>query len=112
VDADDIGIAEATVKVHRSHLMRKMKARSIPALSRMADKLELVPRGAATLLIRTISFIFVSRNSSVCAERDDGISRPRLGDPLSNHPSLPKGECAQPYLSVAESMPGRKSDNG
>jgi len=40
--ADDIGIAEATVKVHRSHLMRKMKARSIPALSRMADKLELV----------------------------------------------------------------------
>jgi FixJ family two-component response regulator len=41
--ADDIGIAEATVKVHRSHLMRKMKARSIPALSRMADKLELVP---------------------------------------------------------------------
>jgi FixJ family two-component response regulator len=41
--AGDIGIAEATVKVHRSHLMRKMKARSIPALSRMADKLKLVP---------------------------------------------------------------------
>ena len=29
--AGDIGIAEATVKVHRSHLMRKMNARSIPA---------------------------------------------------------------------------------
>jgi FixJ family two-component response regulator len=41
--ADDIGIAEATVKVHRSNLMRKMKARSIPALSRMADMLNLVP---------------------------------------------------------------------
>jgi FixJ family two-component response regulator len=41
--AGDIGIAEATVKVHRSHLMRKMKARSIPALSRMADMLNLVP---------------------------------------------------------------------
>jgi FixJ family two-component response regulator len=41
--AGDIGIAEATVKVHRSHLMRKMKARSLPALSRMADKLKLIP---------------------------------------------------------------------
>jgi FixJ family two-component response regulator len=41
--AGDIGIAEATVKVHRSNLMRKMKARSIPALSRMADMLNLVP---------------------------------------------------------------------
>src|SRR3954466_1536592 len=41
--AGDIGIAEATVKVHRSRLMRKMNARSLPALSRMADKLKLVP---------------------------------------------------------------------
>jgi FixJ family two-component response regulator len=41
--AGDLGIAEATVKVHRSRLMRKMKARSLPALSRMADKLKLVP---------------------------------------------------------------------
>jgi FixJ family two-component response regulator len=40
--AGDIGIAEATVKVHRSHLMHKMKARSLPELSRMADKLKLV----------------------------------------------------------------------
>jgi FixJ family two-component response regulator len=40
--AADIGIAEATVKVHRSRLMHKMKARSLPELSRMADKLKLV----------------------------------------------------------------------
>ena len=39
----DIGIAEATVKVHRSRLMHKMKARSLPELSRMADKLKLGP---------------------------------------------------------------------
>ena len=38
-----IGVAEATVKVHRSNLMRKMKARSLPELSRMADKLGLAP---------------------------------------------------------------------
>jgi FixJ family two-component response regulator len=31
------------MKVHRSRLMRKMKARSLPALSRMADQLNLVP---------------------------------------------------------------------
>jgi len=41
--ADDIGIAESTVKVHRTHLMRKMKARSLPDLSRMADMLKLGP---------------------------------------------------------------------
>ncbi|MER8571334.1 response regulator [Mesorhizobium sp. M0019] len=41
--AGDIGIAEATVKVHRSRLMRKMKAHSLVALSRMAEKLQLVP---------------------------------------------------------------------
>jgi FixJ family two-component response regulator len=41
--AGDIGIAEATVKVHRSRLMRKMKAASLPALSRMVDKLKLLP---------------------------------------------------------------------
>src|ERR1700674_4700938 len=41
--AHDIGIAEATVKVHRSRAMQKMKAGSLPELGRMADKLKLVP---------------------------------------------------------------------
>jgi FixJ family two-component response regulator len=41
--ASDIGIAESTVKVHRTNLMRKMKARSLPELSRMADMLQLTP---------------------------------------------------------------------
>jgi FixJ family two-component response regulator len=36
--AHDIGIAEATVKVHRSRAMQKMKAGSLPELGRMADK--------------------------------------------------------------------------
>src|SRR5215208_4151981 len=40
--AGDIGIAEATVKVHRSRAMRKMNALSLPELGRMADTLELV----------------------------------------------------------------------
>jgi FixJ family two-component response regulator len=41
--ANDMGIAESTVKVHRTNLMRKMKARSLPELSRMADMLQLAP---------------------------------------------------------------------
>jgi FixJ family two-component response regulator len=41
--AHDIGIAESTVKVHRANLMRKMKARSLPELSRMVDMLKLTP---------------------------------------------------------------------
>jgi FixJ family two-component response regulator len=40
--AGEIGIAEATVKVHRSRAMRKMNARSLPELGRMAEKLQLV----------------------------------------------------------------------
>lgn len=41
--AGDIGISEMTVKVHRSNLMRKMKAGSLPELGRIVDKLKLVP---------------------------------------------------------------------
>jgi FixJ family two-component response regulator len=40
--AGDIGIAEATVKVHRSRAMRKMNVRSLAELTRMADQLALV----------------------------------------------------------------------
>ena len=39
--AADIGISEITVKVHRRHVMRKMRASSLPDLARMADKLNL-----------------------------------------------------------------------
>src|SRR4029434_7979632 len=39
--ANDIGIAESTVKEQRTHLMRKMKASSVPVLSRMADILNM-----------------------------------------------------------------------
>jgi FixJ family two-component response regulator len=50
--ADDIGIAEATVKVHRSRAMRKMDARSLPELGRMADKLQLPPGWPNSRVIR------------------------------------------------------------
>ena len=40
--AFDIGVAEATVKVHRSRAMHKMQADSLPGLGRIADKLKLV----------------------------------------------------------------------
>jgi RNA polymerase sigma factor (sigma-70 family) len=40
--AHSLGISEATVKVHRSNLMRKMSVRSLPELGQVADKLKLV----------------------------------------------------------------------
>ena len=39
--ADAIGATEATVKVHRSQLMRKMGAASVASLVRMAEKMEI-----------------------------------------------------------------------
>jgi FixJ family two-component response regulator len=41
--AADLGISEITVKVHRVHLMRKMRARSLADLVRIADALG-IPR--------------------------------------------------------------------
>jgi FixJ family two-component response regulator len=39
--AGELGIGEFTVKVHRGQVMHKMKAASLPDLTRMADKLNL-----------------------------------------------------------------------
>jgi len=41
--AHDIGVADPTVKVHRSNLMRKMNTRSLVELGRMADLLNILP---------------------------------------------------------------------
>ena len=42
--AAEIGLSEITVKIHRGHLMRKMGARSIAELVRMADLIVLRPQ--------------------------------------------------------------------
>ena len=42
--ANDTDLAEGTVKVHRTHLMRKMNARTFPELCRMADILNVRPK--------------------------------------------------------------------
>jgi FixJ family two-component response regulator len=41
--AAEIGIAEITVKIHRGHIMRKMTAKSLPDLVRMAEMLGIGP---------------------------------------------------------------------
>ena len=38
--ANDIGLSEVTVKVHRGQVMRKMRASSVADLTRMADRLK------------------------------------------------------------------------
>jgi FixJ family two-component response regulator len=42
--ASEIGASEATVKIHRGNVMRKMEATSVVDLVRMSDKLKLPPR--------------------------------------------------------------------
>ena len=46
--AGDMGIAEATVKVHRSNIMRKMRIASLAELYHIADKLKLVTERSPT----------------------------------------------------------------
>jgi FixJ family two-component response regulator len=39
--ADEVGLSEITVKIHRGHVMRKMAARSLADLVRMAEALDI-----------------------------------------------------------------------
>jgi FixJ family two-component response regulator len=41
--AEQLGISEITVKVHRSHVMQKMRTRSLADLARIADTLGICP---------------------------------------------------------------------
>jgi FixJ family two-component response regulator len=41
--AGELGTSEASVKVHRQHVMEKMRARSLAALVRMADRVGVDP---------------------------------------------------------------------
>jgi len=42
--AHELGTSEITIKVHRGHLMKKMRAESIAELVRMAGRLGITPR--------------------------------------------------------------------
>jgi FixJ family two-component response regulator len=44
--AGEMGITETTVKVHRSNMMRKIKAASVAELCRIVDKLKLAPKNS------------------------------------------------------------------
>ena len=44
--AGEMGITETTVKVHRSNMMRKIKATSVAELCRMVDRLNLLPENS------------------------------------------------------------------
>ena len=49
--AGEMGITESTVKVHRSNMMRKINAASVPELCRMVDKLKLLPENPELSLV-------------------------------------------------------------
>jgi FixJ family two-component response regulator len=68
--AGELGLSEITVKIHRGHIMRKMGARSLANLVRMAEALELHQPAKST---RRTSASFVSI---------DPLGRSRRSEPM------------------------------
>jgi FixJ family two-component response regulator len=46
--AAELGVSEVTIKIHRLHVMRKMRARSLAELVRIADVLGIHPGKSGT----------------------------------------------------------------
>ena len=61
--AYELGASEATVKIHRGHVMEKMQAGSLVELVRMADKLNLPARRLPRLFLRQSPYSIVSCTS-------------------------------------------------
>jgi len=80
--AAEIGITEATAKVHRHNVMKKLGARTLPDLVRMADRLDRGPRflmeptARTKLLELEIVWRIAPRNSN--AGRALGLSEPSV----------------------------------
>ena len=53
--AGDLGVSVITVKVHRGQVMRKMRAKSLAELVRMADRLGVPPGTSGPYLLHRIS---------------------------------------------------------
>lgn len=43
--ASELGIVEKTIKVHRAHVMKKMRTRSLAELARIAERLGITMPG-------------------------------------------------------------------
>ncbi len=65
--AVELGTSDVTIKVHRGQLMRKMRAKSLPELVRMADKLE-IPAPGKWPAIPTYNRLLPMDNRQPCAD--------------------------------------------
>lgn len=106
----DLGISEITVKAHRGQVMRKMRAKSLPDLTRMADKIAQITQSSNAKMgteIDVVSTISMPNDLTGELARLEAESRPSAH---ARWPTRIRRTASRLLSIIPAAANGRKAD--